>query len=478
MKYDYDVVIIGVGSAGMIAGEVAAKIGVKAALAERQRVGGDCLWTGCVPSKALLASAKAAHTIRHAGKYGLVATEVEVDSATVWRRVREIQQEIAATDDNPEKYAELGVDLLWGEASFEGEHRVRVGERVVTAKYALVCSGARPAAPSVEGLAEAGYLTSENVFELERAPRSLIVIGGGPIGVEMAQAMNRLGVKTTVLQRAARILERDEPALAGILLKRLRGEGVEVQLGAELSSAGRNGAGKFVRGRAEGRDAEWTAEEVLVAAGRKPNVETLGLERAGVKTGPRGIMVDDKLRTSARWVYAAGDCAGRFLFTHSAGAEAVTALRNMFFPGSASAPETVPWTTFTDPELAHVGMTADEARSKLGQQNVRVYEWELGHSDRARAEGATEGRIIVVTDAKFKLVAAHVLAPAAGEMIAQFTLALNRGLRLTPDFGNLVQVYPTFSTSISQLAGEATYGQLQKPFLRTLRRINELFSRS
>ena len=156
----------------------------------------------------------------------------------------------------------------------------------------------------------------------------------------------------------------------------------------------------------------------------------------------------------------------------------MTALRNMFFPGSAAAPDTVPWTTFTDPELAHVGMTADEARKKLGRVDVRVFEWELGHSDRARAEGSTEGRIIAVTDSKFKVVGAHILAPAAGEMISQFTLAVNRGLRLTPDFGNLVQVYPTFSTSISQLAAEATYGQLQKPFLQTLRRINGLLSRS
>ncbi|HEV8573614.1 MAG TPA: FAD-dependent oxidoreductase [Dehalococcoidia bacterium] len=477
MKYDYDVVIIGVGSAGMIAGEVAEKMGVKAALVERHRVGGDCLWTGCVPSKALLASAKVAHTIRHADNYGLSGSEPMVDSATVWQRVRRIQQEIAATDDNPDKYAELGVELIFGEASFEGEHRVRVGDRIVKARYALVCTGSRPAEPQVAGLSDVGYLTSENVFELERAPRSLIVIGGGPIGIELSQAMTRLGVKTTVLQRAGRILERDEPALAEILLARLREEGVNVQLGAEVTSAELDGQDKVIRGRGGDKDALWRAEALLAAAGRKPNIESLGLDRVGVKTGPRGIVVDAKLRTSAGWVYAAGDCAGRFLFTHSASAEAVTALRNMFFPGSASPPAIVPWTTFTDPELAHVGMTAEEATKKLGEASVRVYQWDLNHSDRARAEGATEGRIIAVTDAKFKLLGAHILAPAAGEMLCQFTLALNHGLRLTPDFGNLVQVYPTFSTSVSQLAAEATYGQLQKPFLQTLRKINGLFSR-
>jgi pyruvate/2-oxoglutarate dehydrogenase complex dihydrolipoamide dehydrogenase (E3) component len=478
MKYDYDVVIIGVGSGGMIAGEVAAKMGVKAALVERHRVGGDCLWTGCVPSKTLLASAKAAYTIRHADKYALSAQpEASFNTAGVWQRIKRIQQEIAATDDNPDKYRELGVDLVLGEASFEGEHKVRVGERMLTTRFALVCTGSRPAEPRVEGLAGIGYLTSETLFELDRAPGSLIIIGGGPIGIEMAQGMNRLGVKTTALQRAARILERDEPALSEILLGRLRSEGVDVQLNAEPVSAKKQNGEKVVRGSADGREASWSAEEVLVAAGRKPNVEALNLERAGVMTGPRGIVVDERLRSSAKWVYAAGDCAGRFLFTHSAAAEAVTALRNMFYPGSAKAPATVPWTTFTDPELAHVGMTTDEAKGKLGVDGFHVYEWDLGHSDRARAEGATDGRIVAVTDAKFKLVGAHILAPSAGDMIGQFTLAVGRDLRLTPDFANLVQVYPTYSTSVSQLAAEATYGQLQKPFLRTLRKINSLLSR-
>jgi pyruvate/2-oxoglutarate dehydrogenase complex dihydrolipoamide dehydrogenase (E3) component len=479
MKYDYDVVIIGVGSGGMIAGEVAAKMGVKAALVERHRVGGDCLWTGCVPSKALLASAKAAYTIRHADKYALPAQpEASFDTSAVWQRIRRIQQEIAETDDNPDKYKELGVDLIAGEASFEADHQIRVGERVLTTRFALVCTGSRPAEPRIEGLAEIGYLTSETIFELERAPRSLIVLGGGPIGVEMAQAMNRLGVQTTVLQRASRILERDEPALSAILLERLRSEGVDVHLNAETISAGKEDGHKAVRGRVDEREQTWRAEDVLVAAGRKSNIEALMLARVGVMTGPRGIIVDEKLRSHAGWVYAAGDCAGRFLFTHSAAAEAVTALRNMFFPGSGRPPATVPWTTFADPELAHVGLTTEEAKERFGANAIRVYEWDLTHSDRARAEGATEGRIIVVADPKFKLLGAHILAPSAGDMIAQFTLALGRDLRLTPDFAKLVQVYPTYSTSVSQLAAEATYGQLQKPFLRTLRRINSLLSRN
>ena len=392
MAYDYDVVIIGVGSAGMVAGEVAVKLGARTALVERHRIGGDCLWTGCVPSKALLASAKAAFTMRHADKYGLPPVVAEFDTAPVWERIRAIQRDIAETDDNAEKYERVGADVLMGQAEFAGDHKIRVGDREVTARYALVCTGSRPATPSLDGIDDIGYLTSENVFELERAPASLIVIGGGPIGCELAQAMNRVGVRVTLLQRANRILERDEPELAEILLARLRDEGVDVRLNAALLSAERTADGKTVRGRVDGREETWTAEEILVAAGRTPNIEGLGLEAAGIETGPRGIVVDEKLRTTAKWVYAAGDCAGRYLFTHSAAAEAVTALRNMFFPGSAKAPSLIPWTTFTDPELAHVGMTFEEAAKELGRGQgaaLRVARWRTrtgrGQTARPRA---------------------------------------------------------------------------------------------
>ncbi len=476
MKYDYDIVIIGAGSAGMVAAEAAANMGVKVALVERAQVGGDCLWTGCVPSKTLLASAKAAFTIKHAERYGLRADGFHVDSAGVWQRIRDVQRQIAATDDNPERYAKLGVDILWGEASFAGGHCVQIAGRAVATRFALVCTGSRPAFPPVLGLAGAEPLTSENVFEQERAPASLAIVGAGPVGIEMAQAMNRLGVQVRVLEIADRILSQDEPELAEILQQRLEEEGVKFELGVELRSVDSDESGRTLCGQVSGDERRWQVEQILLAAGRRPNIDSLALEKVGIETGPRGIIVDKNLRTSAKWVYAAGDCAGRYLFTHSAAAEAVTALRNMFFPGSAPAPDLIPWTTFTDPELAHVGLTADEARRRIGSNSVRVFGWDLEHSDRARADGATTGKLAVVTDNRFRVLGAHILAPCAGQMISQFTLAIKHHLRLTPDFANLVQVYPTYSTSVSQTAGDATYGQLQRPFLRALRRINDLFS--
>ena len=475
MKYEFDLIVVGGGSAGLLAAEVAPRLGLKTALVERSRLGGDCLWTGCVPSKALLASAKAAHTMRHADKYGLTSTNMELDTSTVWKRISEIQESIATTDDSPDRYRKLGVEVVFGEGTLVDEHTVRVGEQALMARRILLCTGSRPATPPIEGLDEVGFLTNESIFRLERAPRSLLVVGAGPIGVEIAQAMNRLGVKTTVLEVAPRMLARDEPTLAETLLGVLVGEGVEVHLNVQLDRASRSEGGKVFHGSINGEARTWSAEEIFVAAGRKANIESLGLDRVGVETGPRGIVVDTKLRTSVKSIYAVGDSIGRFLFTHSAGAETATAIRNMFYAGSQNAPELIPWATFTDPELAHIGMTSEEARQKYGETSIRIFEWDLQQNDRARTDAAAAGRIMVVTEGNFKILGAHILAPAASEMIGQFTLAIDQGIRLTPAFRNLVQVYPTFATSIPRLTEEVLYEDAGKLIFRAARRLNELF---
>ncbi len=469
-QYEFDLVVIGVGSAGMTAGEVASKMGIRAALVERARVGGDCLWTGCVPSKALIASANAAHGMRHASEFGLPDATPDIDTARVLERVRSIQNQIAATDDNPQKYIDAGVAVLYGGAKLVDGHTVLVGDRRLTTKFVLVATGSRAAVPEIANLADVGYLSSETLFEQESSPRSLLVVGGGPIAIEMAQAHHRLGTRVTVLQRASRILERDEPSLSEKLLGLLRAEGIDVQLNVALDRAEMSDGQRTMHGTVAGESRSWSAEQVLVAAGRKPNIENLGLQAAGIATGPRGIVVDKNMRTSVESVYACGDVAGRYLFTHSAAAEAVAAMRNMFFPLAKPAPDLIPWATFTDPELAHVGMTSAEARREHAA-DAKVFRWSLGHNDRARTEQAADGEIVVITDPKFKVLGAHILAPGAGEMIGQWTMAIANGQRLTPDFGNLIQVYPTLSTAFSQLAGEATYAQLEKPFLQTVRKL-------
>ncbi|MBA3561990.1 MAG: FAD-dependent oxidoreductase, partial [Actinobacteria bacterium] len=244
----YDLVIVGMGSGGIVAAEFAASLGVRVAVVERSRVGGDCLWTGCVPSKALLASAKVAQHMRTADRYGLTAVEPEVDLAAVWRRIRAIQQQIATTDDDPARYQAMGIELVFGSARLAGPNAVVVGERVLETRRVLLCTGSRPAVPPVPGLEQAGFLTSENFFELENPPRSVVIMGGGPIGVEMAQAMNRLGIRVALLQRGDRLVPRDEPELAELLAGVLRREGVDIHFGTVASRVTVEGGRKVVQG--------------------------------------------------------------------------------------------------------------------------------------------------------------------------------------------------------------------------------------
>ena len=455
----YDVVIVGMGSGGMVAAEFAATLGLRVAVVEKGRVGGDCLWTGCVPSKALLASAKAAHTMRVADRYGLPSVVPEIDTSLVWKRIRAVQQEVAGTDDNPDRFRAMGIEIVEGQARLSGPNSVEVTGTdgtgpVLETRFVLLCTGSRPAAPPIAGLAQAGYLTSETLFEVERPPRSVVMIGGGPIAIEMAQGFTRLGIGVTVLQKGPGILPRDEPDLVAILTEVLREDGVDLRLDVDTTKVTVEGGRKVVHGTEGGATRQWPADELLVAVGRTPNVEGLGLEEAGVRVGRRGVEVDGRMRTSVPSIYAAGDVAGRFLFTHSAAYEGVRAIRDMFFPGKGTVTDFVPWCTFTDPELAHAGLTVAEARERHGD-DVDVWRQDLTHSDRARAEGATRGVVLIVTADK-KVVGAHILAPSAGEMIHELALAINQGVRFT-EVASLIHVYPTLATSIGQLAAEAAF---------------------
>jgi len=452
----YDLVVVGLGSGGIVAAEFAARIGLRVAAVERDRVGGDCLWTGCVPSKAVIASARTAQGMRTAARVGLRPVEPDIDLAAVWGRMRSVQERIAETDDNPDRFRAMGVEVFEGEARLLDGHTVQAAGTRFDTRFILLCTGSRPAIPPIDGLEEAGYLTNETLFALERPPQSLVVLGGGPIGVEMAQACNRLGIGVTLHELGPSLLPRDEPKLVEILTRRVVAEGVEVRVDTEVERVRTDGARKFVDAAA----GTAVADDILVATGRRPNVDGLGLEELGIKLGDKGIGVDSRLRTSVRSVYAAGDVAGRFLFTHSAGHEAAQAVRNMFFPWHAKAVSFVPWCTFSDPELAHVGLTGAQARAKYGAEKVRVHELPLERSDRARTDAEEEGMVILVT-APERLVGAHALGPAAGELIHELAFAIRQKAKLH-ELSEHVHVYPTRSTSIVMMAAEAAFERAQR----------------
>lgn len=471
----YDLIVVGLGSAGIIAAELAARdLGLRVAAVERGRVGGDCLWGGCVPSKALRASAEVAHTARRAEHFGVGVGEVTVDRRAVWARIHRLQDEIATTDDDPDHLRSLGVDLIVGEARMTGAREVTVrtteGERVLRSTFVLICTGSRARMPEISGLD--GALTTDTLFALDEPPESLVIIGGGPTGVETAQATARLGIPTTLFEAGPRLLPREEPELSDRLTTVLRADGVSVHLAApvdEVVRTHRSGESmpggptpdgsmpgeSMPGGPVEVRAGTITARaaEVLVAVGRRPNIDGLGLERLGIPVGDDGVEVDGRSRTLVPSIYVVGDAAaGRVHVTHAAAHDGAIAVRDMFFPGRGLAAGLVPWCTFTDPELAHVGLTAAEARRVHGDRAVEVHRRDLDRTDRARVDGDTEGTMLLVT-AKRRLVGAHLLAPAAGEIVQELALAIRLGLDLA-DLSRLPHVYPTISTGLQQVAAE------------------------
>jgi pyruvate/2-oxoglutarate dehydrogenase complex dihydrolipoamide dehydrogenase (E3) component len=451
----YDLLILGAGAAGLAAAEFAASLDLRVGMIERNKLGGAALWTSDVPTQALRASAKAAHRMRHADRLGLESAAKPIDTARVWGRVRRIQHDLARAQDSPEHVRQdLGVELFFGAAHVSSATTVDVAGETLDTRYILVATGSRPAVPLIPGLDDLGYITSETLWELDRAPESIVILGGGSVGVEMAQSLARLDVATTLLVGEPAILPGEEPELVGRLEARLRADGVLLHTAVEIDrvDAGEDG-GKVLLGSQAEAPGSWRAGEIMVATGRRPNVEGLGLTELEIEIGPRGIAADLRQRTSVSNIYAAGDVAGRWLYTHSAAYEAVRAVRNMFFPGRSRGGYDVPWCVFTDPELAHAGLTAEAARAEYGDAAVEVLVEDLEGSRRALAEGAGAGAIELVI-VKGRVVGAHVLAPGAGEIIGELALVIDQGMRLA-DLANVLHVHPAVGEGIQRLASRA-----------------------
>jgi len=462
---DCDVCIIGAGSAGLVVAAAAAQMGARTILIERARMGGDCLNYGCVPSKALIAAAARAQAMRSGTAFGIRAVEPEVDFAAVMAHVHGVIGEIAP-NDSVERFESLGVTVLKAQAQFVSPNEVTAGDHRIGARLFVLATGSGPAVPPVPGLAAMPYLTNETVFELSQRPRHLLVLGAGPIGLEMAQAFRRLGSAVTVLE-VARALARDEPELADVVKTSLAAEGVAIREGVRIARFERRPDGVAAILAGEHGEEEIVASHLLVATGRNPSVEGLGLEAAGIAVSRRGITVDESMRTSNRRVWAIGDCNGLYPFTHMAAYQAGLFIRGALLRLPAKIDHgIVPWATYTDPELAQVGLTEAQAREKYGSA-VQTASWKLSENDRAHAERRTEGLVKIVLGSRNRILGAAIVAPHAGDLIQPWCLALSRRLPLSA-MAAFVPPYPTLGEASKRVAGSRFSSLLFGPMARRI----------
>jgi pyruvate/2-oxoglutarate dehydrogenase complex dihydrolipoamide dehydrogenase (E3) component len=446
-----DICVIGAGSAGLSVAAGAAQLGARTVLFEKSEMGGDCLNTGCVPSKALLAAAHHAYVMRTGGPFGIQPCDPAIDFAGVMDHVRNVIAAIAP-HDSVARFEGLGVRVVRAAARFTGSCEVSGGGVSVRARRIVIATGSQPSIPLIQGIDTVDVLTNESVFSLNQRPGHLLIVGGGPIGIEMAQAFRRLGSAVTVLEGAT-ILQKDEPELVDALRQTLVDEGVSLREGVNISRIGRNGDGVSVY--LNGIEKPVTGTHLLVAAGRRPGLEGLGLEQAGIAFTAKGVTVDTGLRTSNRKVYAIGDVSGGPQFTHIAGYQAGIVLRNALFRLPVRTDyRALPWVTYCDPELAHIGLTEAEARKQFGD-DLRIARADFRDNDRARAERAITGGIKLVLRRNGTVLGVSVLGSQAGELIGLWALAISKKLKLSTITATILP-YPTRG-EISKAAASAFY---------------------
>jgi pyruvate/2-oxoglutarate dehydrogenase complex dihydrolipoamide dehydrogenase (E3) component len=459
-----DICVIGGGPGGLSVAAAAAAFGVPTVLIERHKMGGDCLNTGCVPSKAMLAAAKRAEMIRSAGMFGVVAQGV-IDFAKVHDHVQSVIAAIAPTDATA-RFTALGVRVIHGHAKFKDRRTVVAGDIEIHARRFIIATGSRPAVPPIPGLDSGSYLTNESIFDLKERPEHLVIIGAGPIGLEMAQAFRRLGSSVTVLE-AAQPLANDDPECAAIVLDRLEREGVIIRSGVKVIGVAHAGPSVTVTIETAGAEQTITGSHLLVATGRAPAVDGLDLDAAGIRHSGAGIAVNRKLKTSNRRVYAIGDCAaGQLQFTHAANYHAGLVIRNALFRVPVRVNNSaVPWVTYTEPELAHTGLTEAQARAR--RIKIRVARWPYHDNDRANIERETHGHIKVITTRKGKVVGVTIVGAQAGELIGIWTLAIAKGLNIRA-LTEFVLPYPTLSELGKRVAIDFLAPSLTSPWVRRI----------
>ena len=452
MPEQFDVVVIGGGTAGLVTSSGCARLGRRVALIEREALGGDCLWTGCVPTKALVASAKLAHQMRHADAWGLEPVTPKITPKSIMDSMREAQR-ITGKHDEPEKFRKLGIDVIEGTARLVSRSEVEVNGRRLTAKDIVIATGSRTAVPPIDGLKESGFLDHASFLKRDYFPRSLLILGGGAIGIEFAQIFRRFGSEVIVVEMLDEIIYKEDPDVIARIRRILQEEGIAIHSGWSVTSVRRDGGAKAVRiENKSGETRELRVEEVFVASGRRGNTENLGLEEAGVKLHRSFVVADKYLQTTVPRIWACGDIHGGLQFTHVAAYEAVKLVRNMLFPGKSPVSyEHVPWGLYTDPEVGHIGMTEPEANAALGPDRVRTYRVEMIDVDRAVVDRTPGGLLKLVCDAKGKIVGAHALAPNASTLIEEIVLARKNGMTIGKLAG-LISPYPSFADAVQKAA--------------------------
>lgn len=456
----YDLVVIGGGSAGLVAAVGAAKLGARVCLIEKDRLGGDCLWYGCVPSKALIRSSRVAWEIKSARRFGIEAQVSEIDLSKIMAHVENVQ-EVVGQHDHPKRFEALGIQVLFGSPCFISRHQVQVNDEWVGGKKFLISTGSRAKIPDIPGLEDAGFLDNVSIFSLKKLPEHLVIIGSGPVGVEMAQAFHRLGSKVTVIVRGKRILSKEDDEIGYLAQSLLENEGIIFLTKSQVKEVSKKGGQKQLKLLVKGASKELSCDQILVATGRKPNTECLNLEAAGVVYDSQRIIVDQYLRTSSPNIFAAGDVAGNFQFTHVAEYEAKLVLRNALFPFSSKIKyQAVPWVTFIDPELAHVGKTEEELQ--VAGERFDVCSVPFKDIDRAQTEGSPDGMVKILIDRHAKLRGAHILGPHAGEIIHEFVLAMNADIPITK-ISSSIHAYPTISQAVRKACDQYYSKRLFSP---------------
>ncbi|MDD5772688.1 MAG: FAD-dependent oxidoreductase [bacterium] len=452
MKYDYDLIVVGGGAGGFVSAKLANGLGAKTAIIEKNKIGGQCTWYGCIPSKALIKAGQMAHCFRQLDSFGLKpANPLSIDSSGVMAHVRSVVNRVY-NSHLPESFGQIGINIFFGTPEFADHHHIKLDGKIFSSKNFIISTGSRAFIPPIEGINEIPYLINDTLFDLEVLPGSMIILGGGPIGIELAQALNRLGVKVTIVEMMDRILFREDKELGGRLSEILKKEGLNLLTGTKAIKFSMKDGKIILTVQNKGKqNTDISADAALIAVGRSPNIEGLSLEKAGIQYTRNGITTDNNLRTTPSNIYACGDVVGPYQFSHIAEYQAVTAVTNMLLPIKKSIDyKNIIWCTYTDPEFAHAGLTEEEARVLYGDK-IKIFSVEYNKIDRGKVDLAGEGIAKFICDDKSKLIGAHILGERAGEIIHEAQLAKSLEIPFYK-IQSIVHAYPSYSDVLKQSA--------------------------